>query len=176
MRAPKTMNRRYFIVIAMVAALGLVLFEAHTHVLRGYLAGEPFYRGKPASYWSRELARWEGYRKAHIIGNLDSIEWSAVPKRWSRSTLAWEEWLYTNVPSLRKHLPRESRILDGDLAAFDVLLVLLEAENAQVRAMAAHGLSHFNRRESVAALMRCLKDPDEEVRIQARAALKNIDH
>ena len=42
---------------ALVLLSGAVALEVATYSLRGWWAGEAFYRGRPTTFWSRELAQ-----------------------------------------------------------------------------------------------------------------------
>jgi hypothetical protein len=46
--------------IAVVLALGAGVFalETSTHIPSGWWRGEAFYRGRPTSYWSKEVRHW----------------------------------------------------------------------------------------------------------------------
>jgi hypothetical protein len=56
------MKRRLWRIVIAGALLvigGTILFESVTGVGRGWWNGEPFYAGRPASYWANEIERWE---------------------------------------------------------------------------------------------------------------------
>ena len=42
----------------VVMLTGAAAMEISTHALRGWWAGESFYRGRPTTYWSQQLSQW----------------------------------------------------------------------------------------------------------------------
>jgi hypothetical protein len=45
-------------VIALVLIAGAFALETSTHILSGWWRGEAFYRGRPTSFWSKEVRHW----------------------------------------------------------------------------------------------------------------------
>jgi len=52
--------RRTLIALVMVALTLVSLYEAATHVGRGWLRGEAFYESRPTSYWRNKIDDWTG--------------------------------------------------------------------------------------------------------------------
>jgi hypothetical protein len=172
--------KRKLIICFLIATALVAGLSSHFATIRGYFAGEPFYRGKPARYWSRELEGWWEMPRFYFGPPYDKDLSKEPAPGWQPDPPVWNTWVHEHAPSLWRYLPKSRRkdiqILEGDPAALDVLLVLLDGDSPKVRAMAAHGLGHINKKASVPALRRHLKDTDSQVRIEAEFALKNIDH
>jgi hypothetical protein len=175
-------KKLWFVVPGIVIVAAFLVFEHQTRVLRGTLRGEPFYRGRPSSYWARVLGRYQAIRTAsvpvvHVLpdGALhETLETSTVYLP-CRST--WEIWIANQLPLAGKYLMQQPLILNGESDALAVLQVLLEDENAMVRLMAARGLGALldQARPAVPALSQRLEDPDAEVRKQVDIALLDIE-
>ena len=53
------MNKiKWSIAMLLVLATGAFALETSTHILSGCWRGEAFYRGRPTSYWSKEVRHW----------------------------------------------------------------------------------------------------------------------
>ena len=50
--------KKWLIGSSLVLLAGAAALEVATHSLRGWWAGEAFYRGRPTTFWSQELAQW----------------------------------------------------------------------------------------------------------------------
>jgi len=68
-------------------------------------------------------------------------------------------------------------LLDGDPAAFPMLLVLVRSESAKVRQVAISGLLVQDKQtpEIFQALLQVIEDTDDMVRRDARKALQQLD-
>jgi hypothetical protein len=181
----KLTKRRLFLVVAGLLVIAIVASLFST--VRGWMAGEPFYRGRPASYWSRELGTWfpVSLRGGFVcsFGNENEGEraekrseppmrvYVRLPGKWQLRVLDYAP------PRLQRFLLEQPPILHGDPKALPVLMVLLDDENIEVRKMAIHGLKALGPEaaEAVPALRKRLEDEDAEVRKQAEAALRGIE-
>lgn len=132
-------RKRLFIAVVALGVLAAGLFEPLC-TLCSYVTGEPFYRGKPASYWSRELQRWVPVAWVQEGGRTEK---RAI--KWGKRVPEWKVRIYRWSPTLGQKLIEEQQpILDGDPAARAVLQKLLADENPDVRQMAAFGLARLN--------------------------------
>src|ERR1019366_7855340 len=50
--------RRILIAALLVGLILVCLYEAATHVGRGWLRGEAFFDGRPTSYWRYQVDQW----------------------------------------------------------------------------------------------------------------------
>jgi HEAT repeats len=144
----------------------------------GWLRGEAFYRGRPASYWREEARGWDrwvvaaGYEGAPDGGCF----WCSTS--WSRPPSPWQEWLGIDVARLVPSRPANPPLLAGSPAAVPVLTELLRDRDPKVRHMAAQGLGAVGQdaRRVVPALLDVLRDePDKQVRYDLAVALSHID-
>jgi hypothetical protein len=46
------------VLAAGALAAGAFALETSTHILSGWWRGEAFYRGRPTSFWSKEMRHW----------------------------------------------------------------------------------------------------------------------
>lgn len=122
--------RRIAIAAAVVGLVGGVFFEAVTRVIRGRLAGEPFYEGRPASYWASEIERWE----------TQDPDWRTI-QNYTRCP-PWPRWLEPVIPE-----PAWPALLDGDRAALPVLQALLEHPSGDIQDWARIGIERLDNDE-----------------------------
>lgn len=129
-----------------------------------WVKGEAFYRGRSASYWGRELLRWQETE--------DEVNGCREPL-WYRPAAPWEGWVSRHVSRLEDWLPDTPPILEGDPQALSVLQSLLEDPSPRVRRMAAHGLGRLEEhgRPAVPELLKRLNDADLQVRDEVEDAL-----
>ncbi len=143
--------------------------------LKCRLAGEPFYCGQPASYWSRELRSWERATCAYLYSDPGSGKLKRSPG-WYPRWPAWKAWLFEYMPRLARQLPSSPspQILNGDVEALDVLVALLDDKDERVRDMACDGLGRMERggKRAIPALLKKLNDPD--MVLYAQCALREI--
>jgi hypothetical protein len=45
-------------VVVLALAAGAFALETSAHILSGWWRGEAFYRGRPTSFWSKEMRHW----------------------------------------------------------------------------------------------------------------------
>jgi hypothetical protein len=125
----KRWSRRTLVAAALLAIVCAIVFEAATHVGRGWLGGEPFYRGRPASYWAAEIGCWT----------------STDPD--------WRTQTYVRRPVAPRCLggllpqPQWPGLLDGDRDGLAVLQALSNHPSAEVRDWARVGLERLDNAE-----------------------------
>ena len=85
-------HRRLLFAAVGCIVLSLAAWFEPTCVVKGWLRGEAFYEGRPTSYWSRELSRWQNVgpfafllgtpgRSNTLIANETYV--SDPPARWN---------------------------------------------------------------------------------------------
>jgi hypothetical protein len=167
-----TRRRKLLAAGAALAVVAVTLsFPAVHWPLVGWLRGEPFYRGRPASYWAAAVEPLS----THFILNAPApgIECYAP------------DCLF---PGLRKRLgrPVPSRLLpaaeapfgEGDSAAVSVLVVLLRHPNESVQMHAAWALARVGppARDAVPDLRElAARRPADAAAFTARNALRYIE-
>jgi hypothetical protein len=122
--------RRIVIAAALIAATGGVFFEAVTRVGRGRFAGEPFYDGRPASYWANEIERWE----------TEDPSYRTIQKYVRRPP--WPRWTERILPE-----PVWPALLDGDRAALPVLQALRDHPSKDIQDWARIGVERLDNDE-----------------------------
>ena len=107
----------------VVGLLYFSLFEASTHVVRGWLRGEAFYDGRPTSYWRAliedDLQRKPGDLLRETLGQSSPTWWQSAKerlhlnskKRSSRDLVSWEFHR-----SVREGNPTDHAIVLAELA------------------------------------------------------------
>jgi hypothetical protein len=120
---------RIAIAVALVATAVGVLFESSTHIGRGRLFGEPFFEGRPASFWADEIERWE---------TQDPI-WDT---RTYRRSPAWPGWIERRLPE-----PSWPRLLNGDPDGLAVLQALRKHSSSDVQDWARIGIERIDNGE-----------------------------
>lgn len=122
LRFTKRKWRFWLTALPVVLALSLVAYELQTRVLRGRLAGEAFYGGRPTSYWSPQLRRWH-----KVFNTRFQLRPLPVP-------LNWQRWAVHRFPALDACLTEPAPdILDAGPEARAVLLALQDDEHDGVR-------------------------------------------
>jgi HEAT repeats len=142
-----------------------------TRVVRGLLAGEPFYRGRPLSYW-REVLR-DGGRNGNIpdstVGEFyDAHAAFPVLRGCARDPDRNVRW--PAIALLSRGGVRSQQVLD-------VLLAALEDDDVEVRLKAVGALARWGpmARPALPALTARLQDPELQVAHYADLALWEID-
>jgi hypothetical protein len=120
---------RILIAAVLIVVAAAVVFEAVTHIGRGWLFGEPFYEGRPASFWAVEIERWE---------TQDPV-WET--RTYSRRA-TWPAWVERYLPE-----PRWPRLLDGDPDALPVLRELTKHPSSNVQEWAQIGIERIDNGE-----------------------------
>ena len=122
-------GRRTLVAAALLALVCAIVFEAVTHVGRGWWGGEPFYRGWPASYWAAEIESWTS---TDPDWRTQTYVRRPVSPRWLGGLLPKPQW-----PSL----------LDGDRDGLAVLQALSNHPSAEVRDWARVGIERLDNAE-----------------------------
>lgn len=125
----KRWSRRILIAAALLTLVAGAFYESVTRVGRGWLAREPFYEGRPASYWADEIERWE-------TKNADWETQAYVRRATS------PRWIARLLPE-----PRWPSLLDGDPNGLAVLQALREHPSANVQDWARIGIERFDNDE-----------------------------
>src|SRR6516225_4853345 len=96
------------------AALLILLSPVMIWALYAFVKQEHFYRGRPSSYWSQEIQKWNR-------------------QKWSRDLPPWSApWLDKVIDAITGHAtPNQPAVLSGDESALPVLGDLLH--DRQVR-------------------------------------------
>jgi hypothetical protein len=136
--------------LAVFALLGALSLPAVHWRLAGWWRGEPFYRGRPVSWWAGELSTLYALFDATGVG-------VTIPECYRPDCL---------LPDLRRRMgwvvptrqlrPADVPFAAGNPDALPVLLDLLAHPDSTVRAHAAHGLSQLGpaARDAVPSLRR----------------------
>src|SRR5437667_138733 len=74
-------RRRLLAALAVLALLGVLALPAVHWRLIGWWRGEPFYQGRPASYWAAELR--SSYRAVPIIPAFGVVQYRRVDDPWA---------------------------------------------------------------------------------------------
>src|SRR5262245_35050087 len=120
---------RTLLAAALLAIVCAIVFEAVTHVGRGWLACEPFYGGRPASYWAAELECWTS---TDPDWRTQTYVRRSVSPRWLANLFPQPQW-----PGL----------LDGDRDGLAVLQALSNHSSAEVRDWARIGIERLDNTE-----------------------------
>ena len=130
-------RRRLIVVFAVLAVLGALALPAVHWRLYGWWQGEPFYRGRPASYWRAQVAAFLVAR----VPSFGSIEFFSNPvteplepaARWLNRAVGWPNlaWVDASVDFPLRH---------GGSESLGVLIVLLRDPDPKVRFYAAETL------------------------------------
>jgi HEAT repeat protein len=148
------------VVVAVAAAVAAVLLDP-THVLRGHLLGEVFYRGRPASYWGKCLTSEDPSVQAESVQTLTDGGESATDvlvvllkqqgsDGWQSAEVRWKA-----AEILGRLGPKA-----GDHAAD--LIAALKDDDMHVRTVVAESLGTLEPppREAIPALISMLEKGD----------------
>jgi hypothetical protein len=122
--------RRGLIAAALLSIAWGVFFETVTRVGRGWLAGEPFYSGRPASYWACEIEKWE----------TQDPEWRTV-RTYTRPS-GYPRWMQRFLPEAQW-----PRLLDGDPEGLAVLQSLRKHPSIDIQDWAHIGVERLKNDE-----------------------------
>jgi hypothetical protein len=147
----KRLLLRTAVLLAAVALASLLIPDVRWP-LRGWVRGESFFRGRPTSYWSREVKDW-----------MASQDWGCIPP--PRLHTLPEVLGYDRTDWLERRLGIPPRVgadapclWEGDRKAVPVLVELLKDKDTSVAAKAASGLGRIGpeARGTVPALIKVL--------------------
>src|SRR5205823_2709359 len=75
-----SMKKRWLLLIPLVlAVLAVAAWLEPTHSVRGWVRGEPFFKGRPASYWEAGLNDSDPKEQMRIPQELEGGKAAAVP-------------------------------------------------------------------------------------------------
>ena len=158
------MRRWWWILLGLgVLGVGAVWLDP-TRVLWGLLHGETFYRGRPTSFWVRQMQAAAAEQEAWLRNAA-----SGQPMQPS-----WPEQLMTGLGFSSQ--PREFlQGDDSDLAALPLLDELLRHPDPTVRHAAVLNLSaiHLDHPAALPYLVNALQDSDQRVRSEAVGIIFN---
>jgi hypothetical protein len=137
------MTRRRRWLMAVAGAVGLVVLAlppVHWR-LYGWARGEQFYKGRPASYWSAEIAACDAtlflecFTETPTLRMLLTRRPNSVDRarQWLADRLSWPDL----APNSRWAPNNRWRLNDDDPTALPVLIALLDEPPPQVRYFAA---------------------------------------
>jgi hypothetical protein len=167
-------NRRRWLaalacVLVLAATVGTILEP--NRIVRGWLAGEPFFRWRPASYWKEVLRAAPGdkppYRKSRA---------GLYPKEDALNVLLL--CARDADPNVRR--PALYLLAEGHVRLYvirDALTDALADPDLQARLTAVNGLAGYGPRASscVPAIIPLLHDSEEQIAFAANLALWDID-
>jgi hypothetical protein len=162
-------NRRRLLLLIMTAALLVALALPAVHWrLYGWCSGEPFYRGRPASYWRAEVAACDvvllpglELMASSMIGRGDRPPAPCIvllPRPGMSERL--QRWLAERLGIPKLAADRAHPLADCDDSAVPVLMALLGDRDPKVRYFSAQTLGFLNgdRRAALPALRELVSD------------------
>src|SRR5262245_24210079 len=172
-RCPMRRLRLWLCLLAVVVlvAAALVAFFEPTRTVWGWLAGEPFFRGRSLSYW-RELLREHGRD-----GNIPP---STTNQFWDTHAAFPVLRACARDPDRNVRWPAIALFGRGDLRtrqALELLVKALEDEDVEVRLKAIGVLAGWGKmaREAVPALAARFHDPELQVAHFADLVVWQVD-
>lgn len=123
-------QRWFWLLLTLLIVSTLVVIPASRWRIVGWVRGESFFQGRPASYWSGEVSQWD--RRDNVFGHLS----------YSRKLSLWESFHNRFSGSVNPDRSgAELRLVDPE--AVPVLLELLADANPRVRGIAAFCLGNL---------------------------------
>jgi len=129
-----------------VAAIGLLALVAVTihppshQLVKAWLDGDEFYRGKPTSYWRIQAKEWQ--ESFSCVRSYPPSRSVLIDARFVRPPPVWTDrvanWYRNMIP--RSPTWMEATLLDNDPAFRPVLLQLLQDDDADVSEAAKDAL------------------------------------
>jgi hypothetical protein len=176
-------RRRLLVGLAVLAFLGVLALPGVHWRLVGWAKGEPFYQGRPVSYWRQRLSGgniWVFYPYSHPWEKPDFCLFYSPRDDYFTKAIQLLERLTGRDRDNEIFNP--SPMFHGDPEALTVLLTLLGDGRPKVRAMAAQELGQLGERgrPAATALRNLLSDRgdlglDATVGRTAAIALRRID-
>ncbi len=190
--------------VALLLAAGVAVFLDPTAAVLGRLRGEPFYRGRPAAWWGRQLRSTDPAAHARAEADLqaggadavpvlvallhrDGGDWGAAETRWmaadqlgrisapARDAVpALTAALNDADPHVREVAAKSLLALAPDAEDNPTLLAALLGTGERLRAMQALGRLGAGAGGAVPAIAELLHDPDPQVRWNAARTLVEI--
>jgi hypothetical protein len=172
-------RRRLLVALAVLAGLGTLALPAVHWRLYGWLRSEPFYQGRPASYYAgcirgyyaapaeeRPLSPNGEWALMHLPPRVFDVLWNHPPP-----------FLSVRWAAAGKDVVRHVRQSSVERDALPVLLALANDDDARVQWWAATCLANFDGEDvkpALPALMRMLDAPDPDVRYVGAWALGSV--
>jgi hypothetical protein len=126
----KNRRRLLLISLAVVAVLGTISLPAVHWRLVGWWRREPFYQGRPASYWAAVILSINGG-----IGIRDGVPCTII--EYCDDPFAWLKWRLGIKPHVTNLARDQLPFVDRDPTAVPVLIALLRYPDEDVRNWAA---------------------------------------
>jgi hypothetical protein len=160
-----------FVALLLVCALVLYVIFDPNRVVRGFLAGEAFYKGRPTSYW-RDVLRAEG-EAGHVSRKTNmelGMSADALPVLME---CARDPDVHVRWPAV--YLLGRSGI--RSVPVLDALLEAISDDEPDVRFQAIMAIGAWGRmaRPAIPALIARLKDKETQVAHYGELALWHID-
>jgi HEAT repeat len=143
-------RRRWLVTVTVTAGLVVLALPPVHWRLYGWARGEPFYQGRPASYWSAEIAACEAGELKIVCGTTVVCEPDRGPTMLlivrpslldrTRQRVA----IKLDLPRLAGNLDNRWQLTDGDSAALPVLAALLADPAPQVRYYAVQCITNLH--------------------------------
>src|ERR1700694_1974070 len=73
------MNKRWLILIPLILLVAAGAWFEPTRSVRGWMAGEPFFQGRSASYWEHQLTSADPKKQDRALRALEAVKAEAVP-------------------------------------------------------------------------------------------------
>jgi hypothetical protein len=166
------MTRRRIVLIAAALFCAATLAVPAVHWrLFGWARGEPFYRGRPVTYWAGEVSQLSaGYSMFLDAPTIECYRNNCLLPDLRRRL----GWVVPTRPVPASEVP----LANGDPAAIPVLLALLRGQDEQAKLHAAWALAVVGppAREAAEADLRRLaaREPRDAVTMAAESALRYI--
>jgi hypothetical protein len=164
---------RWLAVLALLLLVGLIVaaFLEPSGTVRAYIAGEPFYHGRPLRHW-REVLREQG-QQGHVSREVRGQFWESEAALPVLLACARD-------PDVKVRWPAVALVGyygRGQQEPFAVLIGALQDEEADVRLQAVRRLGSWGplARQAVPDLIVALRDSNLEVAHTADLALWEID-
>jgi hypothetical protein len=170
------MKRRRLLLLLLLLLLlgGLLLVPSVRWPIYGWLRGEAFYQGMPASWWKKEIEA--NYQPIETLGSIALVGSPIWTVDQPLSFLAQlKEYLVPNTTPASVDLVTASPLLNGNPDALPMLQVLIRNGSAKVRRVAVSGLKMQGPvSEVIGSLAEALDDPDAAVRQDVAGALQQL--
>src|SRR5436309_10894633 len=75
-------RRRLLLALALLALVGVLALPGVHWRLIGWWRGEPFYQGRPASYWAAELRSFDLDFTSFLPGDICWVRDVGLPPQW----------------------------------------------------------------------------------------------
>jgi hypothetical protein len=167
---------RWILAAGTLILFVLAVLVEPTGIIRGWLCGEAFYQGRPATFWSAELARWQ------CCGIWWEFSGRAAPRgMWGMALVDTAGEVAGEVP-IQGQLPQNGLVFAAGLLSESETYSRTPSRFEQWLDRVGLAPEHGERPallsgdpDAEAVLRELLDDPDETVREHARRGLKQIE-